>query len=232
MTVPSPKNPRFTSIADHALLVEFGEAISDPAHEAVLRLDRALTEANLAGVRETIPAYVNVLIDFDPIETDHASLKAAVETLIKTAKAVALTPAIREVLVCYEGEFAPDLAEVAKRTGLTAEAVIQAHLSGDYQVAMYGFAPGYAYLAGTPRDIQLDRKPAPVRGIEAGAVMIAGPQCLVTTLTMPTGWWIIGQSPTKVLSPLSERPFLFDIGDKIRFRRISRDEYLAAKDRG
>jgi inhibitor of KinA len=92
---------------------------------------------------------------------------------------------------------------------------------------MYGFAPGYAYLAGVPLAIQRPRKPSPLRGIAAGSVLIAGPQCLVTTLTMPTGWWIIGRSPTAILTDDGERPFLFDIGDRVRFRRISRDTFDA-----
>jgi inhibitor of KinA len=66
-----------------------------------------------------------------------------------------------------------------------------------------------------------------VRGVAAGSVIIAGPQCLVTTLTMPTGWWIIGRSPTRILTSDPARPFLFDVGDKVRFRRISRAEFAA-----
>jgi inhibitor of KinA len=79
-----------------------------------------------------------------------------------------------------------------------------------------------------PEAIQQPRKPAPIRGIAAGSVLIAGPQCLVSTLTMPTGWWIIGRSPTKILDAASDdRPFLFDVGDAVRFRRISRAEFDA-----
>ena len=129
---------------------------------------------------------------------------------------------IREVAVCYEDDLAPDLPAVARTAGLTPEAVIAAHLSGDYRVYMYGFAPGYAYLAGVPEAIRMPRKPAAVRGIPAGSVVIAGPQCLVTTLAMPTGWWIIGRSPTRVLTADPARPFLFDVGDRVRFRRIPR----------
>ena len=59
---------------------------------------------------------------------------------------------------------------------------------------MYGFAPGYAYLSGLPRRCGSTASPAPVRDVPAGSVIIAGGQCLITTLTMPTGWWIIGHS--------------------------------------
>ena len=85
---------------------------------------------------------------------------------------------------------------------------------------MYGFSPGYAYLSGIPEDIQIPRKPAAVRDVPAGSVIIAGPQCLVTTLTMPTGWSIIGRSPTPILTGDPARPFLFDVGDRVVFQRI------------
>jgi inhibitor of KinA len=95
-------------------------------------------------------------------------------------------------------------------------------LSGDYRVYMYGFAPGYAYLADVPGQIQLPRKSAAVRDVAAGSVLIAGPQCLVTTLTMPSGWWNIGRSSTQILTKDEDRPFLFDVGDRVQFRRIDR----------
>lgn len=224
MPAPGPESPRFTPIADHALLVAFGEAISEAAHAAVLQLDQALADAPCRGFSEAIPAYVNLLVDFDPLVTDCAAVEMHVRGLLGKPSRVVHAPRLHEVAVCYEAPFARDLEAVAERTGLSVEAVINAHLSGDYQVYLYGFAPGYAYLAGTPEMIRLDRKPQPVRGIEAGAVLIAGPQCIVTTLTMPTGWWVIGRSPARILTGDPAKPFLFDVGDRIRFQRISTDD--------
>ena len=226
---PTPDNPRLTPVADHALLVEFAEAIDDAAHAAVLHLDRALSAALPPGVTELVPAYVSLLVDFDPLVTDHTAVGAAVLAAVRRPRQDNRPAALREVLVCYDPDLAPDLPEVAARSGLSEEAVIQAHLAGDYRVFLYGFAPGYAYLAGVPEAIRLDRKPAPRRGVAAGSVIVAGPQCLVTTLTMPTGWWIVGRSPTRILTGDESRPFLFDVGDAVRFRRIGRAEFEGAQ---
>ncbi len=207
----------YRAIADHAVLVEFSTAISDAAHAQVLQLDQALAARPFVGFNEAVPAFVNLLVDFDPLLTDHAQVATHLRAL--TGQALLSTePTLREVLVCYED--APDLAEVARLTDLSPEAVIKAHLAGDYRVFLYGFAPGYAYLGGLPQALRLDRKPSPLRGIAAGSVIIAGAQCLVTTLTMPTGWWIIGRSPTRILTGDPARPFLFDVGDRVAFRRI------------
>lgn len=43
---------------------------------------------------------------------------------------------LREVDVCYDPNFSPDLESVAEACGLTPEQVIVAHLSGEYNVYM------------------------------------------------------------------------------------------------
>jgi inhibitor of KinA len=221
--------PRFTPVADHALLVSFGDTIADDTSAAVLSLDRALADAPPPGLAECVPAFVNLLIEFDPLLTDHDQLRAQVERLLRNPRHGPTNGQLREVEVCYEEDFAPDLMAVARSAGLTVDEVVNCHLQADYQVRMYGFAPGYAYLSGVPPAIQVPRKPAAVRDIPAGSVLIAGPQCLVTTLLMPTGWSIIGRSPTPIFTPGAHEPFLFGVGDQVRFRRIDRDRYEARR---
>ncbi|WP_415183265.1 5-oxoprolinase subunit B family protein [Phaeovulum sp.] len=222
-------DPRFIPVADHALLVEFATEISDAANAAVRALDRALAADPPKGLREVVPAFVNLLVDFDPDLTDHSTVEAAVRGRLSIPATKAPAATTRVVEVCYDPDLARDLAAVAAATGLEDEAVIKAHLAGDYRVFMYGFAPGYAYLAGVPPAIRVPRKPAPLRGITAGSVLIAGPQCLVTTLTMPTGWSIIGRSPTQILCDDPARPFLFDVGDRVSFKRIDRATFERAQ---
>lgn len=221
--------PQFRAVADHALLVEFGSAAGPNVLAQVRHLDRMLQQSGLVGFVEAVPAFVNILVTFDPVLTDPAAVEDALRDLLKKPDTAGLEPVLRVVDVCYDAELAPDLAAVAQACGMTVEAVIAAHLAGEYSVILYGFAPGYAYLSGVPDALHLPRKPAAVRGVAAGSVIIAGAQCLVTTLTMPTGWWIIGRSPTRILRNQAARPFLFDVGDRVQFRRVSRAEFDAAR---
>lgn len=218
-------SPEFTPVADHALLVEFATEIGDAANAAVVALDRAITRHVPVGVVEVVPAFVNLLVDFDPVVTDHSAVEAAVRDLLAHPADRDATPRRHTVQVCYDVDVAPDLDAVSDVSGLSVDEVIELHLAGDYRVAMYGFAPGYAYMAGVDPAIQVPRKPAPVRGVAAGSVIIAGPQCLVTTIEMPTGWSVIGRSPTRILRPDADRPFLFEPGDRVRFERIDRATY-------
>jgi inhibitor of KinA len=222
--------PRFRPVADLGIMVEFAETISEQAHTAVVTLDAALKADPFQGYTEAVPAYCSLLVGYDPIVTDPVTVVEHVRRLLASVRASAPEGRLYEIPVCYDPPFGPDLGSVAERVGLTTEGVIEAHLAGMYRVYMYGFAPGYAYLGGVPSSIQIPRKPAPVHDIPAGSVLIAGPQCLVTTMMMPTGWWIIGRSPARILRPHHEVPFVFDIGDRISFRRIDARTLAAASE--
>ncbi|HEX2556263.1 MAG TPA: 5-oxoprolinase subunit PxpB [Microvirga sp.] len=215
--------PRFHPVADFGIMVEFAESVSEEANDAVLALDAALKARPFPGFAEAIPSYCSLFVGYDPLVAEPASVRSHVAELWANVQVSRPEGRLHEIPVCYDPPFGPDLAAVAERTGLTSEAVIAAHLSGTYRVYMYGFAPGYAYLGGVPGEIRLPRKTAPVRDIPAGSVLVAGPQCLVTTITMPTGWWIIGRSPARILRPHEEAPFLFEVGDRIAFRRVGAD---------
>lgn len=214
--------PRFRPVADRAVLAEFAERVEPAAQAAVLRLDRLLAHDPLPGMTEAVPAYASLLVAFDPLLTDHAAIEAGLRERLQAPAPPDPPSTPREVLACHDPDLAPDLPEVAALTGLSPQAVIAAHQAGDYRVVMYGFAPGYAYLSGVPQALHLPRKPVARRDVPAGSIIIAGAQCLVTTLTMPTGWWIIGRSPTPILRATADRPFLFEVGDPVRFRPVDR----------
>lgn len=213
--------PRLRPVGAAALLVELGEDIDEEVNMRVIALDRALTGNPPAGLRETVPAYASLLLAFDPLVTDLPALSAHVLRLAGTVGAENMGGREHVVPVSYEMTDAPDLSAVAKQTGLTGDQVVEAHLAGRYRCYMYGFAPGYAYLGGVAKVLHLPRKSNAERGHPAGSIIIAGAQCLITTLPMPTGWWVIGRTPLVVLDSEAERPFRFDPGDYIRFERIN-----------
>ena len=150
-------------MADRGVLVEFGSTIDDAVHGQVVRLDRLLAGAGLPGVVEVTPAYANLLVSFDPVVTDHMAVEAGVRGLLALPSGEVVAERLHQIGVCYDADLGTDLAVVAAARGLTVEAVIAAHLAGAYRVYLYGFAPGYAYLAGTPPALHLPRKPAAVR---------------------------------------------------------------------
>ena len=214
--------PNLVPVADHALLVEFGDEIDDHTLARIQSLDAALAATPPEGLVEVVPALTHLLVVFDPTTTDHHAIAAAVADRIEHRTAAA--PGAHHVVdICFDAPHAPDLATAAERLGLHPDEVAQHHLAATYRVGMYGFAPGYAYLYGTPPAIQLPRSPTPGPPVPAGSVIITGQQCLVIPVAMSTGWFAIGRSPVQVLRNDPARPFLFDVGDTVSFRRISAD---------
>jgi|TARA_R110002110_G_scaffold17686_2_gene75357 inhibitor of KinA len=222
---------RFVPVGDSAVLVELASEFTEQANRQVVALDQAinsaLDEGSVVGLVETVPAYVSLLVVFDPLVTDHDAVCTAINQLDATG-AVAVEPRRHHVAVCYDLGVAPDLEAVAANSGLSTAGVVEAHLSGSYRVVMYGFAPGYAYLSGVSASINMPRKLQPVWGVPAGSVIIAGGQCLITTIEMPTGWSVIGRTNFRVLPDQPDAPFAFRPGDEIVFDRITLDEYTAA----
>ena len=69
--------------------------------------------------------------------------------------------------------------------------------------------PAMPICPACPPRCTLTASPRAVRNVPAGSVIIAGGMCLITTLTMPTGWWRIGHSPARVLTDDPDQPFAF-----------------------
>ena len=215
---------RVQPVGDTAVLLEFGTAIDPDVFDAILGMEAALRADPPPGLVETVPAYVTLLLVFDPLVTDADTIAAAA---LRVQGGAAVRPAAtrHEVPMCSDADLAPDLADAAERTGLGRDALLAQFFGCDLRVYMYGFAPGYAYMDGVPAALQLPRKPVPVRSRPAGSIMIAGGQCLITTLPMPTGWWVIGATRTAVLRDDDERPFLLQPGDSVRFVPQSRSRF-------
>jgi KipI family sensor histidine kinase inhibitor len=214
--------------SDCSLLVTLGENISLDTHQRVVKLLRLLEAAPLRGVRNLHPAYSTLLVQFDPVLTAHETLEHSIQELLRQLDSVKLPPpALVEIPVCYGGEFGPDLPDVAELHGLSPEEVVRLHSEAVYTVYFLGFVPGFAYLGGLPDAIATPRLPAPRKRVEAGSVGIAGNQSGVYPFPTPGGWRLIGKTPRPVFQ--AEKSLL-SIGDQVRFRPISLEEFREWKE--
>jgi inhibitor of KinA len=134
-----------------------------------------------------------------------------------------------EIPVCYEAEFAPDVAEVAGQNGLTGTEVSELHSSGSYLVQAVGFAPGFAYLGGLSEKLFTPRRPTPRTQVPAGSVGIGWKHTGVYPLTMPGGWHLIGRTPMELFRLEEKAPALLRVGDHVRFRPITGKEFIRWK---
>ena len=227
MTKDAPAGlPRLLAASDAALLVVLGDGPSEAATAAVLALRAALAARTPTGLLDLRPAYASLLAVFDPRATTHAELSRDVEPLLPPP-GLPLAPAARhvEVPVCYEGDCAPDLADVARGAGLSPEEAAGLHAAASYRVAFLGFSPGFAYLLGLPPSLATPRLPAPRLAVPAGSVGIAGGQTGLYPRPTPGGWRLVGRTPLALFAPFREPAALLAPGDAVRFVAISRRDF-------
>ena len=215
--------PILRAIADCAVLVEFGQDIDDDIHARAVAFDAALDTAQIKGMRERVPTYTTVYVGYDPLVTDFEAMSDALQPYLMADAKAAGKSTTWEIPTCYDPQFAPDLAEVEDLLKMPFDKIVAHQSAANYKVYMYGFAPGYAYLGGVPKPIHIPRKQGPVMGVETRTVMIAGPQALITTVSLPSGWWRIGRAAKSPLQDDPDRPFLFDVGDTVKFVHVSAD---------
>ena len=212
------------------MLVYLGEEIGAVAHARVVRLLRLLQREPIKWLRNIQPAYCSVLITFDAAAVDHAEVQETISRLEKRAKITpAAKPRLVEVPVCYGGEFGPDMEDVAQQRGLTAEKVVELHIARTYHAYFLGFAPGFAYLGDVAEEIATPRLETPRKEVAAGSGGIAGQQTAIYPFATPGGWRLIGRTPLEIFRKDREPMGLISIGDQVKFRPITRAEFLAAR---
>jgi KipI family sensor histidine kinase inhibitor len=189
---------------------------------SVQALDRAIAAFNLPGIVETAPSFRSLLIIYEPETIDSESLVDAVRRMIAGGLRTRVAAGRSwTVPVAYGSPTDADLLEVAATTGMSRDEVVAIHSSTAFQVYFMGFVPGLPVLGGLPPALHLPRRPDPRPGIAAGCVMIGGMQGLIVPMTMPSGWYILGQTSLRAYRPDEEDPFLFRSGDRIRFRPVT-----------
>ena len=218
---------QFCAASDQSLLVYLGNDIGQATHEGVLRLLRAIEFAPPNWLRNLQPAYASVLISFDLGKVTHHDVEIFVRALTESSSRVSPAPSKTvEIPVCYGGEFGPDLEEVSSLLSLSPERVVELHAATRFRAYFLGFAPGFAYLGDLPAQLETPRLATPRKKVTPGSVAITGKQTGVYPFATPGGWRLIGRTPFIMFREDREPMVLIAPGDHVRFRSISREEFL------
>ena len=214
-------DPRFLDAGEAALVVEFGDTVDPAVNDRVLALDAALCADPPAGTREFVPTYRSLMIHYDPLGIDKDALIAIVRRMM-TGLAEWRGEGTRWILpCCYDPALAEDLDEAAGILGLMRDEAVALHTRATYRVYMCGFTPGQIYLGGVPEALKVSRRATPRPPHPAGAVSIGGGLCTVVPFVMPTGWYVIGQTPERLYAAERKDAFLIRAGDTVRFDPIN-----------
>lgn len=223
---------RILAAGDSGWLIELPDRIDAAVNSRAIQIAKAIEHARLPIV-DLVVGYRTVMVYVDPLATTAKDVARQIEAIAASTPPEASAIGTRvDVPVCYDGACAPDLAEVAAFGKCTAAEAIALHLAREYRVFMVGFVPGFAYMAMVDPRIAAPRRSSPRLKVPAGSVAIAAGQTGIYPAETPGGWSLIGRCPIKPYDADRPQPFLFHPGDRVRFHRVSEDQFRATSEWG
>lgn len=211
----------------HSVLIEWPNEVKEHILETILQFESFLRADFLTDDHwEMVPSYNSLLltnrtksIDFETISNDLYKGYATLGETVKPDRFLWRLP------VSYDLEFGLDLEEVSAKLKITIPEIIALHTATQYTVYGIGFLPGFMYLGGLDKRLEMPRKGSPRSKVVKGAVGIAGKQAGIYPQESPGGWNIIGSCSVPIFDSKKENPCFVNVGDKIEFYAISRAEY-------
>ena len=203
---------RVVPYGDDAVLVELPGLAEVRALDDAVRAARA-SDPDAAGIVDQVPAARTLLLrvreDVDPGTLPVERWWAGRTRTVRQDEADEIVLAVD-----YDG---PDLADVARLTGLTVDEVVARHAGAQYTVAFGGFMAGFAYLVGLDPALRVPRLDSPRERVPAGSVAIADEFSAVYPAATPGGWRLLGRCAQTLFDVDREPPALLQPGTRVRF---------------
>lgn len=219
---------RIEIAGDNALIVYFGSETSPMVSAQVQAATQAIESSLGKALVDLIPSYASLLVIYDALQLSYVDAKKRVLDQLNQLSTTAATEGrLVELPAWYSEESGGDLVQLATNAELSTEEVIRIHTEQEYRVYAIGFAPGFAYLGEVDERIAAPRLATPRQKVPRGSVAIADRQTAVYPAVSPGGWNLIGLCPTRMFNPEADPTMPVQVGDRIRFVAIDKQEYLA-----
>ena len=164
-------------------------------------------QAPPAGLLDAIPGAQTLLLLFDPGHFEITRFNAAAPLPAARAQRTLRFPTL------YDGA---DLDGFA----VPRDQVVKLHAGATWTVAFLGFAPGFAYLRGAPRELAVPRLPTPRVRVPAGSVAVANGYSGIYPDESPGGWRLLGRVAQRLFDPARTPPALLQPGDRVIFEPV------------
>ncbi len=217
---------------ENSLILYFGDTTAPEISAQVQQASKKLTAALGDFIIDQVTSYASLLLIFDPLRIDQLEVRRIIAATLNTESANKtdaneVQSNIVELPVYYSEESGPELSLISQSSGLSIDEVIALHQSLTYRVYAIGFAPGFAFLGQVDERIAAPRLSTPRLKVPRGAVGIADRQTAIYPDVSPGGWNLIGLCPTRMFDPDSTPHMPVSVGDEVRFKGISKDEFLS-----
>lgn len=233
----------FRSLGDLEVCVEFGDRIDLSLNFRVLALDRALKEAGIAGVRETVPTHRSLGVVYDPALIRRRDLERTITDLVANLAELSRFPSrLVTIPVWYDDPWSQECARahgvdnnidyLAQANGISREEVIARHSGVLHWVSAVGFQPS-TYQAVPLGEMVLSgpKYERPRKWTDPGIVCLAGTITSYYPVRSPGGYQLLGRTPIELFDPLrrnavfADGPVLPRVGDRHRYQPIDGEAY-------
>jgi KipI family sensor histidine kinase inhibitor len=200
------------AVAEFAWLLEFADADERRANARARAAAAILKRTRPDGLLDLVPAARSLLVvgsrafDVGRLMGLEGSPALPVRPEVETRS--------HEIRMSWNGA---DLDEAVAALGTNRATFRHAFLDTMFTVGFLGFAPGFSYLYGLPKEMQLPRRRAPRPAVPQGSVAMAGPYVGIYPAATPGGWNLLGTTAQRLFDLRGTPPFLFSPGDRVRF---------------
>lgn len=208
-----------TDYGDSGLLVAVAGPDADARWWAAQSLADSLWSTRPTGLVDLLASYAHVFVAFDPLVTDHARMRVAVQRA-SSASGMRGTSRCFVVPVVYGGEHGPDLAGVAEELGVSAATYIADHTATPWVVRFCGAPVGAPMMDGGRARASVARRAHPRTRVAPGSVAVSGLQSTIYPVASPGGWRLIGRTPVRLADAARDPIVCYRPGDTLRFVAI------------
>ena len=214
-----------TNLGDAALYCDFGDKVNIETNSVVIKYFNQIRSLRIDGILNLTPSYNKLIISFDLNLTSSEKLIKIIKN-VNTNEKLNIDKKIIEIPICLKDEFSLDLDRLVANLKLNKSAIFKTFLSKNYFCYMTGFIAGMPFLGDVSEKLRVKRLETPRVKVPKGSVGLTEQFCNIYTYESPGGWNIIGNTPLEIFNKENpSEPALINPGDKVKFNKITKEEY-------
>ena len=215
---------KIQAVSTNSIILYFCDTINEQCATQIKAYFDTLKTTD--GIIDVVPSYTSILITYDIFIYDFDTLKDKILDINITSNKTS-NDTIVNIPVYYADEVGLDLSRVSQLSNLSIDEVINLHSQEIYTVYAIGFAPGFAYMGNVQKAIDVNRLESPRKQVPKNSVAIANNQTAIYPQASPGGWNIIGRTPTEMFDKSLKNLCPLEVGYKVKFDPISKDEFIS-----
>jgi len=214
-----------SNLGDAALYCDFGTEVNKDINSKVIKFFETIREKKIEGINNLTPSYNKLIVSFDLKITNFKKIKEIVEN-IEIKETQKLNNKKLEIPVCCDSSFSLDIERLETKLNLDREQILEVFFNKEFFCYMTGFIAGMPFLGDLEEKMRAQRLETPRVKVPKGSIGLTEQFANIYTFESPGGWNIIGNTPLDVFDITKEKePNLINPRDKVKFKRISMEEY-------